>query len=207
MGIFSSQIEKDLEKIYIPLLSSVAPNEKEAKRTFNQLLTQSKIKCKKAGITENEKWSESFIGLMNSTNIPLGEIEKRRKDYIDIRKNEGVTDPDIRSWWDLHYLERAFIEELDNFFKMMSHLISRDQGLSVEETAKRTRHAFIIYGQPNDISHTTGDNRPLPFELKDRINRYVEKRTKENLTTFKNEIENYDTYNAFIRSEIRKGNI
>ena len=207
MSIFSSQIDKELEKIYVPLLSSVAPNKKEAKRTFNQLLSQSKIKCKKAGITENKKWSEWLIELMSSTNKSLNETEKYFKDYIDIRKNEGVTDSDIRSWWDLHYLERAFIEELDNFFKLMGHLNSRKQGLSVEESAKRTRYAFIIYGQPNDTSHTTGDNRPLPFELKDRINRYVEKRAEKNPSAFKSEIQNYETYNAFVRAEMRKGNI
>ena len=207
MGLFSSQIEKELEKIYVPLLSSVAPNEKEAKKTFNQLLSQSKIKCKKAGITENINRSEWLIELMNSTNESLNETEKYSKDYIDVRKNEGVTDTDIRSWWDLHYLERAFTEELDNFFRAIGFVHDRDQGLSKEEAAKRNRHAFIYYGQPNDTSHTTGDNRPLPYELKDRINRYVEKRAKENPNTIKSEKQNYETYNAFIRAEMRKGNI
>ena len=206
MGIFSSQIEKELEEIYVPLLSTIVPN-RVAKKTFKQLLSQAKISCKKNGITDNTNMSELLIEVMNSTEEPLDEAEKFRKDYVEVRKKEGVLDSDIRSWWGLHFLERAIILEIDNFFRTTHALGNLDKGLSMDESVKLMRKDIIIYGEPNDVTHTTGDNRPLPSELKDRINRYVEKRANENPTKFKEEIQNYETYNAFIRAEIEKGNI
>jgi len=214
MGLFKSQIEKELERIYVPMLTAVSPNRGEAKKRFNQILEEAKIKCKEYGITENRNWSENLIKLMNSTNTQINIEDKFFKDrvdyykkYIDVRKKEGVIESDIRSWWDLHYLERAFIQELDNSFRLVAALINREKGLSGEESAKLIRRIFITYGDPNDTSHAIGDNRPLPYELKDRINKYIEKRTRENPTAFKNEIQNYETYNALIRAEIKKGNI
>ncbi len=214
MGLFKSKIDKELEQIYVPLLSLTTPNEKEARRRFKQILSAAKTNCEKYGITENKEWSENLIRLMNSTDTQLNVEDEFFKDqvdffkkYIDIRRKEGVTESDIRNWWDLHYLERAFIHELDNSFRLVAALINREKGLSGEESAKLIRKNFINYGDPDDTEHTTGDNRPLPIELKDRINKYVERRTKENPTAFKEEIQNYETYNALMRAEIRKGNI
>jgi len=214
MGLFKSKIEKDLESIYIPLLSSTAPNEKEARIRFNQILSQAKLECKKAGIIENKNWSENLIRLMNSTDTQTNKEDQffknqvdYFKNYIDVRKKEGVTESDIRSWWDLHSLERAFIQELDNSFKIVGFIIDREKGLSDEESARNNRRAFVYYGQPEDTTHTTGDNRPLPYELRDRINKYVQKRVKGNPQAFKSEIQSYETYNAFIRAELRKGNL
>ena len=62
-------------------------------------------------------------------------------------------------------------------------------------------------GNPDDTAHTTKDDRPLPYELKDRINIYVEKRRQSDPNKFRKEIEQSSTFNALVRKEIKKGNI
>jgi len=48
---------------------------------------------------------------------------------------------------------------------------------------------------------------PLPFELKDRINIYIEKRAKSDPEKYKKDIESSSTFNALVRKEIQGGHI
>jgi hypothetical protein len=48
--------------------------------------------------------------------------------------------------------------------------------LSEEEAAKEVKKYFPIFGDPDDTSTSSGDDRPLPCELKDRINIYIQKK-------------------------------
>ena len=64
-----------------------------------------------------------------------------------------------------------------------------------------------MYGDPDDTMHTKGNDRPLPYELKDRINIYVEKCKKKDPDKLKKDIENSSTFNSLIRNEIKNGNL
>ena len=69
------------------------------------------------------------------------------------------------------------------------------------------RKFHVIYGEPDDTTHTVGDDRPLPEELKDRINIYIIKRPSTDQDKYKKEIEESSTLNALLRKEIKIGNI
>ena len=62
------------------------------------------------------------------------------------------------------------------------------------------------FGQKN-TSKTSGDDRLLPDELRNRVNAYIDKRSKVDPEEYKKEIEKSTTFNALVRQEIRKGNI
>jgi len=64
-----------------------------------------------------------------------------------------------------------------------------------------------IFGNPDDITDITGKDRPLPYELKDRINIYIENKSQKEPEQFKKDIEKSSSFNALIRKEIKKGNI
>ena len=64
-----------------------------------------------------------------------------------------------------------------------------------------------IYGDSNDNSQSSGDDRPLPFELKDRINIYIEKRAGKGSEEYKREMESSSSFNALIRKEMRAGKL
>lgn len=123
-----------------------------------------------------------------------------------IRK-EGVKDEDIRWWWNLHDLERRMIVAVDNVSRLAMFTDCLKNGMNPEDAAKRIRRAFPMFGNPDDTTHSFGNDRPLPHELKDRINVYIEKRSKTDLEQFKRDIARHSTFNALIREEISNGEI
>ena len=46
----------------------------------------------------------------------------------------------------------------------------RRNGEDKNEAAAHVRKIHPMYGDPDDTRHTAGDDRPLPYELKDRVN-------------------------------------
>jgi hypothetical protein len=76
-----------------------------------------------------------------------------------------------------------------------------------EEAAKKVRKFFPMFGDPEDTTHTKGNDRPLPYELKGRIIIYIEERTKKDLNNLKKDIENSSTFNSLIRNKIKSGNL
>ena len=108
----------------------------------------------------------------------------------------------------MHNLERGMIFQVDALdrFALFLKLMEED-GLSDDEAAKRVRKFHPIYGDPDDTSVTTGEDRPLMPELKDRVNTYVMKKNQADPEKFKQDIEESSTFNALIRNEIKKGSI
>ena len=109
---------------------------------------------------------------------------------LEKKRREGVHDEDIKWWWNLNGVERMMMLKVDEFHRLALHIKCRQEdGLSVEQAAEQVRKFHPIYGNPEATTHTQGDDRPLHEELKDRINRYVEKKFRENSEKFKKEIE------------------
>jgi len=119
-------------------------------------------------------------------------------------RKEGVTDKDIKLWWNMNDLERRMIQQEDFMSRFALFLKLREEGLDEKEAAKGVAKRFPIFGDPDDTILGSGEDRPLPYELKDRINIYIQKRSKEEL---KKAIEYSTSVNSLIRKAIRKGKI
>jgi hypothetical protein len=208
MGLFSglfgtsSNLERQLEEFYVPtlqIMTGMTPT--QAKSSFRDILKQAKEEAEKEG----------------TLNLPqnFGDIllEKESKDekikaMLARKRKEGVTDKDIRWWWNMHDLERRIMLKVDDIYRMALFVKLREkEGLNVEEAARRIGKSFPIFGDPNDTANTAGEDRPLPYELKDRINVYIEKRSQIDPERLKREFEGASSVNSFIRKEISKGNI
>jgi len=63
---------------------------------------------------------------------------------------------------------------------------------------------YPMYGDPSDTRHTCGDDRPLPHELRSRVDRYHE---KWGAAIIEKRSSGYTTYNAFVRAEIKHGRL
>lgn len=79
--------------------------------------------------------------------------------------------------------------------------------MSFEEAAVKVRKSYPMYGDPEDTSNTSGEDRPLPYELKNRVNNYIEKKALSDPEGMKTQLEQSSSFNALARDEIRKGNI
>lgn len=139
-------------------------------------------------------------------------LEKEKTDentrrVLEKKRREGVRDEDIRWWWNLDGIERIMMLKIDELHRLVlfRKLIEED-GKTDEESGAAVRKYQPVYGNPEDMTHTQGDDRPLPEELKDRINVYIEKQGIDN-PDFKNKLDSFSSFNALVRKEIGDGNI
>jgi hypothetical protein len=66
---------------------------------------------------------------------------------------------------------------------------------------------FPIYGDPEHLVLDTEGDRPLPFELKWRINRYISERTRADPDEFQKEVEATTSLNALLRRALKQGDL
>lgn len=198
----SSQVgvAKKLEDIFVPFFQGMGMSLSEAKRQFKDMFEQVKeYSIKQRTINLPDNYGDMLIE-KESTD------EKIKTNLAKIRK-EGVTDEDIRWWWNRHDLERGMITFVDfwNAYAQFKTRMKEDK-LDAQGAVDWTRKYYPFYGDPSDTSRFTGDDRPLPHELGNRINIYIEKRHKEK-DLFKRELEGSSSFNALVRKEIRKGKL
>ena len=208
MGIFSrlfgssSDIEKKLEDMYVAVFQmKMGMSASEAKGAFRDMLKQEKEKSVREGTS---KLPQNFGDMM----LEQESTNEKMKSMLAKKRREGVRDEDIRWWWNMHDLERRMIVAFSDVMKLATYNKLREEnGLSEKEAIKRLGKAFPIFGNPEDTTHTTGEDRPLPSELRDRIDIYVEKRTQADPEKLKKDVEESSTFNALIRREIKERNV
>ncbi len=208
MGLFSnlfgssSNLERELEEYYVPTFQMMTGMPlTQARSAFRDILKQAKEEAKNEG-TLNLPRNFGDILLEKESG------DEKIKSMLAKKRKEGVTDKDIKWWWNMHDLERRIMLKVDDIHRLaLFEKLREKEGLSVEEAARRIGKSFPVFGDPDDTTRTTGEDRPLPYELKDRINIYIEKRSQVDPEQFKKEIEGSSSVNSFIRKEISKGNI
>jgi len=201
-AFLKSDIEKKLEDEYGPrlqMMMRISPS--EARIVFRKLLQ----KAKKESLDESTaNLPENFGDVL----LEKESIDGKVKSWLAMKRNEGVRDEDIRKWWNKHDLERRIALEFEDLTRSTEFLRLRDENsVREEEAEKKMEKLFPTYGDPNEPSLKAGNDRPLPYELKDRVERYLERQARANPGEYQREAEQSSTLNAFIRKEIKKGNI
>jgi len=213
MGLFSklfgssSDIEKQLEELYIPIFQkTMGMSLDQAKKHFQDMFQLAKEESLK-GNTKNLPQNYGDLLLEAESN------DEKTKKMLVKKRIEGVRDEDVRWWWNMHDYERWMIIKVDENFRMTLFIdeIKKSDAENLEkaeeEAVKKARKFFPMFGDPDDTTHTKGNDRPLPYELKDRINIYIEKYKKKDPNMLKKVIENSSTFNSLIRNEIKSGNL
>lgn len=194
-----SDIKKELENLYCPMLKMMLGiSSSQAKNTFYDLFNQAKADAE-ASVELPANFGDILLE-KESTDVKIKSILKKKR-------IEGVRDEDIRWWWNMHELERKMMLKVDELYRGINFIKHREEGYSQEAATKIVKKFCPDYGDPNDTSTSTNDERPLPFELKNRINIYTENNSKLNPVRFKREIENSSSFNALIRGELKRGNV
>jgi len=197
----SSAHESELEEFYVDMyVSAKGLSPSEARKTIRTFIQQAKEEAQREGTADLPQNFGDELLAIESTD------EKVKAMFSNVRK-EGVTDEDIRWWWNMPDLERRLMLKEDENSRIAAFMHHTDQGLSGEEAAVRVKKFNAMYGDPNDTSKSSGDDRPLPFELKDRINRYIEMRAEQGADSFKADLEATSSFNALVRLEMRNGKL
>lgn len=208
MGLFSkifgsspeSDVEKSLEDLYMQMFqSNLGMSYSQSKATVNNMLKEVKEESRKEGTLHIP--SGDFM-LKNEGNDPMF------KDLFDKRRKEGVRDEDIRWWWNLHDYEKRMMGKVDQLhqFALFQKYMEVDK-LTSNKSIKLVRKYHPFYGDFQDTTDVGGDDRYLPWELKNRVNIYVEKRSKSDKNNFKKDIDNSSSFNSLVRKEIQDGNL
>ncbi len=207
MGFFSnlfggaSTQESELEDLYVNMYVSVKGfSPSEARKTIRTFIQQAKEEAQREGSADLPPNFGDVLLSREST-------DENTRAKLSGKRKEGVTNEDIRWAWNMSDLERRLMLKEDENSRIALFMHHLDQGLSQAEAAVKMRKFHPIYGDPNDTKHSSGDDRPLPFELKDRINRYTEMRGEQEPESFHADLEASSSYNALIRGEIRNGKL
>jgi len=208
MGIFSKvfktsrDMEEQIEDRYVSMLQEtlgISPS--QAKSAFRDIIEEAKEESLKEETADLPRNVGDFLLEKESS-------DEKIRSILAKKRSEGVGDQDIRWWFNMGDLERRILLKVDDINRHALFAKLREEGgLGADEAAKGVRRRYPLFGDPDDTAYASGEDRPLPYELKGRIDNYVEKRLHSDPETFKKEIEGPSTFNALIREELKKGNV
>jgi len=214
MGFFNkyNEVEKELLEEYSQMFTMMGLP--DAKETAKGLLDRAIEKSKKEG-TYNlpPNFGNIILKEQKAEDPAIERIAEGIRNTLLSKRTEGVRDEDIKWWWNLNDVERSIMVGVDEFHRLaLCMKIVDEDGFSLEEAGKQAwryhpKYTYGYRGEIKDISQQIKDRLPLPIELKDRINIYIEKRGKSDPERYKKDIEKSSTFNALIRKEIKAGNI
>lgn len=145
---------------------------------------------------------------------PTDQYAKSAYDLIQRRlprlRSEGVTDKDIKWWWNFSQIERSMIIKNDemeyhNFF--VTQLLKTQTQFPKKETAQNAAHAltnkrFPIYTQ-NLQDDVFSPDDPLPYELKERVDAFMANASRSpDFQQTLQQLQTFSTFNAFVRQQI-----
>ena len=186
-----SALETELKELYGAMIVATGFTNGQAKEIVGLLLSVAKKKA------------DTSIPRFGDRLLELEATDSAARETISKKRAEGVTDADIRWWWNLDRLERGMMTAFDDWMRMAAYKKYRAEGLAEEAAATKLCKSFPIFGDPDSPGLATGDDRPLPFELKDRINQWAERHVSQIASS----IQSASSMNALIRSHIRAGNL
>ena len=197
-----TDMEKQIQDQYVSIFQKIlGMSPSQAKTTIRDIIEQAKEESPKEDAPELPQNIGDFLLEKESS-------DEKIRSVLAKKRNEGVRDQDIRWWFNMHDFEIRILLKVDDVNRhALFGKFREEDGLSEDKAAKGVRKSYPLFGDPDDTTHTTGEDRPLPYELKDRIKRYVEKRMQTDPEIFKKEIGQSSTFNALIREEVRKRNV
>jgi hypothetical protein len=196
-----TDIERELEAQYVHTLHMLGFSPSEARRAFWHIMNEIKEESLKTGTSTLPRDFGDWLLERENT-------DERVQAMLAKRRAEGVTDPDIRWWWNMHYLERAMMCKLDDLHRhaLLTRFIEVE-GLGREEAAMKLARYDPLFGEPHETHAEPHEDQPLPYELKERVRTYVQRRSILDPEAFASDIKESSSLNALIRKEVQRGNL
>ncbi|MFH0879749.1 MAG: hypothetical protein V2A34_08555 [Lentisphaerota bacterium] len=197
-----AETEGRLEPQYVSFFQeSMGMPEEVAREIFKALAKeQTEAACREG----TDRLPELFGEIL----LEREQIDENIRNAFAPKRAEGVTNEDIALWWNMHDLERRMICKVDEMNRiLLFEKLVQDSGVTEPEAARMVAKRFPVYGDPGHLVLETDDDRPLPFELKWRINRYITERTKTDPDGFREESEASTSLNALLRRAVRQSEL
>jgi len=143
----------------------------------------------------------------NTSDPKIGKIVDSIRQSLPQKRRDGVKDKDILWWWNRSDIQRRFILADDNILLTYLAKSFLQSGLIGGKAIAKVRKYMPLYGEPIKTSFPQSVERPLPYELKDRVNKYMVERSLKDKLKYQEDMENAKSFNTLIRNEIREGNL
>jgi len=193
------QLETELEGLYTKAYASNSGQSiSEAIRDVRKAIWACKEEARREG---TDRLPNNFGTLLVTK---TEELHAMGATIVENARLSGASDEDIEEWWNLDDLQRRMVIWHENVIRYANFLSFREDGLNADEAMARIRAVFPMYGDPNDTTNTTGDDRPLRHELRGRVDRYRERYGAQAILEAS---KRFFTFNAFVRSEMRQGRL
>ena len=196
------ETEKRLQPQYVAFFrESMNMPEEIAREIFKTFAEEQKEAALREG---TDRLPESFGDILLERELT---DDKVRAAFAP-KRAEGVTDEDIALWWNMHDLERRLICRVDEMNRiLLFEKLVQGGGTREPEAARAVAKRYPVYGDPEHLVLGTDDDRPLPFELKWRVNRYIMQRTQSDPDAFQKETDESTSLNAVLRNALRQGKL
>jgi len=197
-----AEIEKGLEPQYVSFFQeSMNMPEEIAREIFKAFSQDLKDAAHREG---TDQLPESFGEIL----LEREQTDEKVRNAFAPKRAEGVTDEDIAFWWNMHDLERRMICKVDEMNRiLLFEKLVQSSSATEPEAARMVAKRFPIYGDPEHLILDTEDDRPLPFELKWRVNRFITEKTTTDPDEFREEVEASTSMNALLRTALRQGKL
>ena len=195
-----TEIEKRLEPQYVSFFQeSMSMPEEVAREIFKTFAEEQKEAAHREG---TDRFPEFFGRIL----LEREQTDEKVRNAFAPKRAEGVSDEDIALWWNMHDLERRMICKVDEMNRiLLFEKLVQGSDVTELEAARMVAKRFPVYGDPDHLVLENEDDRPLPFELKWRVNRYITERTKADPEKFQKEVEATTSLNALLRRALKHG--
>jgi hypothetical protein len=99
--------------------------------------------------------------------------DPQTRQFLEIRRAEGANDADIRWWWNLPDLERRTLIHMDEWMRTGFILTRLGNGDTMAQAVAALKKAMPTYAKAEEIRAEDGPDRPLPIEVKNRVNMWT----------------------------------
>jgi predicted Zn finger-like uncharacterized protein len=141
----------------------------------------------------------------NYGDILLAREAREGSEYLNRIRGEGVTDDDIRWWYNRNDIERRVVLKLDDIHKLAIGIKAVEEGLSQDSAIMRALRCYPSYG---DVRVTKGrggpDDRNLPCELKRRVDAWHRSVPEDRMVQ---RLLGCSSFNALVRDAMRRGEL
>ncbi len=197
-----AELEKQLKKQYVPIFRKMmGMSAAQANKTFKKLYAKIKADAE----------AEDTLNLPMDLGDRLLQKEtedKKVKQALDKKRIDGVTDDDVRWWWNRHDLARRMMNKVDEVFVYSLFLkLTKQDKMKAKQANEKIKTLRPMFGNPDDTRFGKADDRPLPDELRQRVNAYIMQRGQKGPESLRNAVQACTSYNAFIRKKIKAGKL
>jgi len=152
-----TQREQELERQFMPIIMKDIETKEQAQLIFQKLLKEVKVDLVSGSNLPSNMGD--YLLKTEKNNTPINKMIEKRRLF-------GVSDEQIRLWWNKDELERGLIKKFSEFQRMAIYSMLKNQGMSAKEAGKKVKMCFPTYGEKDLSLH-------LPYEIKEKVDKYI----------------------------------